>query len=367
MGICNIPKIRVGNLEFYFIQGGMGVGISMASLASAVANEGGAGIIASVGLGALKGLIKVPIGHPDYKKEYIEYNKIALAEEIRESRRRTNGVVGVNIMHALSDYSELVKTAVEENVDMIISGAGIPKDLPSYIEGKDIKLIPIVSSGRLAEMMIRAWGRYNHLPDAIIVEGPKAGGHLGYDYGQLDDKDFVENGLERIVRDVVAAVKQSGKEIPVIAAGGIFYGGDIARALSWGARGVQMATRFVTTDECDASPGFKNEYLRARKEDIAIIKSPVGMPGRAIVNPFLSALMRGERPDIKCGYKCLKTCEMKEAQYCIADALVEAQRGEFRRGYAFCGSNAYLCNEIIPVARLVRDLDREFQDGEVSS
>ena len=368
MSVCNIPAVTIGKDRFHFVQGGMGVKVSGARLASAVANEGGAGIIASVGLGAANGLIKVPWGHPDYKKEYLEANKVALREEIREARKRTNGVIGVNIMHALSDYADLVEVSVDENVDMIISGAGIPRDLPKYLKGKKyINLIPIVASAKLAGLMIDAWERLGYTPRAVLVEGPMAGGHLGYSYEQLMDPDFVANGLKRIVKEVVNVVKESGRKIPVIAAGGLFYGGDIRKALSWGADLTQMATRFVTTDECDAALGFKNEYLRAKPEDIEIIKSPVGLPGRAIINPFLRALKAGVRPDIHCGYKCLKSCGMKDAQYCIADALVEAQRGEFTRGYAFCGSNAHLCDKIIPVAQLVKDLDREFAEGKVSS
>ena len=361
-------------LEFHFIQGGMGVGVSMSGLASAVADEGGAGIIASVGLGVLKGIVKVDIqrgqeGYKEaYEKAYIKANQEALRNEIREARRKTNGVIGVNIMHALSDYSALVEAAVDENADMIISGAGIPRDLPKYLRGRqDISLIPIVASAKLARLMIDAWERLNYTPRAIIVEGPKAGGHLGYSYEQLMDLDFVANGLERIVREVVQVIKESGRKIPVIAAGGLFYGGDIRKALSWGADLTQMATRFVPTDECDAADGFKNEYLRAKPKDIEIIKSPVGLPGRAIINPFLRALKAGERPKISCDYKCLKSCGVGDAQYCIANALVEAQGGDFRRGYAFCGLNAYLCDKIIPVSQLVRDLDREFAEGKVSS
>jgi nitronate monooxygenase len=361
--MADLPKFRIGNLEVNLIQGGMGVGISGSNLASSVANEGGAGIIASVGLGALK----------NYPGNYSEANQLALRDEIKEARRKSNGVIGVNIMHALSDYSALIKTAVEENVDLIISGAGIPRDLPAYVGDKDIKLIPIVSSRRVAELITKSWKKYNKIPDAIIVEGPLAGGHLGYEY-----EDLIYNTtptLERIVSEVIDFAKDKskfGKPIPVIAAGGIYSGQDIKYFTEKiGAAGVQMATRFVPTLECDASPVFKQEYLRATKEDIVIIKSPVGLPGRAIKNKFLDKIHAGEREKFGCPYTCLKTCDAKTAHYCIANALVEAQQGNFTRGYAFCGANAYRCTpktcldekgEFISVKTLIQRLSDEFNN-----
>jgi len=250
----NLPKFKFGNsgkvLEINLIQGGMGVGISLSGLASAVANEGGAGIIASVGIGELKGYLK------EFGGDYAKANQEGLREEIRKAREKSNGIIGVNIMHALSDYVSLVETAVEENVDFIVSGAGVPRDLPGYLDGKDIKLIPIVSSAKYSNLICKAWSRLDHVPDAIIVEGPKAGGHLGFKREQLDNPEYVENALETIVREVVEKSKDFG-DIPVIAAGGIYSGQDIKKALSWGASGVQIATRFVPTYECDANDAFK--------------------------------------------------------------------------------------------------------------
>jgi len=334
--MINLPKFIIGRtgkpLEINLIQGGMGVGISLSGLASAVANEGGAGIIASVGLGALK----------KYTGNYVENNQEGLRDEIREARRNSNGVIGVNIMHALSDYSHLVQTAVDENVDMIISGAGIPRDLPIYVGKKDIKLIPIVSSVRVAELIVKGWAKYNKIPDAIIVEGPLAGGHLGYKYEDLINGTAPK--LETIVKEVMGFANTFDPHIPVIAAGGIYSGEDIARfTQEIGVAGVQMATRFVPTLECDASDKFKQEYLRATKKDIIIIQSPVGLPGRAINNEFLEGVQKGERDKFNCSYKCLKTCEVKKSPYCIANALVEARQGNFTRGFAFCGANAYKC------------------------
>jgi nitronate monooxygenase len=356
--MVNLPKFKVGNLEMNLIQGGMGVGISGSGLAGAVANEGGAGIIASVGLGALK----------DYSGNYVENNQEGLRDEIRAARKKSNGIIGVNIMHALSDYESLVQTAVEENVDMIISGAGIPRDLPSHVKEKDIKLIPIVSSAKYTALICKAWERQGHLPDAIIVEGPKAGGHLGYSY-----EDLIYNtvaSLERITMEVIDIANKFDRPIPVIAAGGIYDGKDIAYfTQKIGATGVQMATRFVPTLECDAHRDFKQKYLDAKEEDIIIIKSPVGLPGRAIKNDFLEKLQRGEREEFRCPYKCLKTCGRKEAPYCIANALVEAREGNFKRGYAFCGANVYRCTpetcldksgQFISVKTLMQRLSDEY-------
>src|SRR3989344_9374508 len=262
----NIPLIKLGEnsgseLQFNFIQGGMGVGISQSGLASAVANEGGAGIIASVGLGALKGYFAelVRTNHyaisqaysPEAKQEvydqlYAISNQLALKDEIKIARQKSNRVIGVNIMHALTDYEFLVKAAIEAEADLIISGAGIPRDLPSYLNGGKTKLVPIVSSARVADIICKSWQRLNHLPDAIIVEGPKAGGHLGYSYEELANPEFVAHGLEKIVKEVIQVAKKfetSSKKIPVIAAGGIFYGGDICRMIeNCGAAGAQMAT-----------------------------------------------------------------------------------------------------------------------------
>jgi nitronate monooxygenase len=358
MALNNVQPIRLGDLEFSLIQGGMGVGISKENLAAAVAEQGGAGIIASVGLNFLG----------ESNGEKYDSSTGAFRETIRLARRKTNGVIGVNIMHVLTDYQQQVEAAVEEGVDLIISGAGIPKDLPSFLNGKNIKLLPIVSSARLAEMICKAWAKYDHLPDGIIVEGPKAGGHLGYSCEQLEDSDFIKNGLERIVSQVVQAVKpyETQRKIPVIVAGGIFYGGDIKKYQDLGAAGVQMATRFVTTEECDADIKFKEEYLRSRKEDIIIIVSPVGMPGRAIDNEFLAAVRRGETRPNKCGYHCIKSCKPRETQYCIASALINAQKGNLENGYAFCGSNAHLCDKIVPVREVFESLDSEYTSEKTS-
>ena len=330
--MIDLPKFRIGNLEINLIQGGMGVGISGKNLASAVANCGGAGIIASVGLGGLK----------NYPGNYIEANQNALRDEIRATRQMSNGVIGVNMMYALTDYEDLIKVAVEEDVDLIISGAGIDKNLPKLVGKNHISLVPIVSNRRTAEIITRAWSKQGKVPDAFIVEGPEAGGHLGFSYEKLING--TAPSLEVITKDVIGFANNPDNfrnSVPVVVAGGIYTGKDIVYYHKIGAAGVQMATRFVTTCECDANNLFKQTYLDANKEDIVIIKSPVGMPGRAIKNSFLKKVIDGEKVDFNCRYNCLKTCKPKESPYCIADALVGAQRGNFNEGFAFAGANAY--------------------------
>ena len=331
--MIKLPKFKIGELEINLIQGGMGVGISLSGLAGAVANCGGAGIISSVGLGLLK-----------YSKNSVEYNKRALREEIEAARKISKGVIGVNIMHAVTDYKDLVKVADEEKVDLIIVGAGIPKDLPNLVKDKSISLVPIVSSERLAEIITKAWKRQGKIPDAFIVEGPKAGGHLGFEYEGLINNNSPK--LEDIAKEVINFAndpKNFKNPVPVIVAGGIYTGQDIAKYKKLGAAGVQMATRFVTTKECDAHDNFKQAYLNAKEDDLVIIKSPVGMPGRAIMNSFLEDVIKGKKKQFNCEYHCLKTCNPKESLYCIADALIKAQEGKLDEGFVFAGKNAYRC------------------------
>ncbi|MCK5449566.1 nitronate monooxygenase [Candidatus Pacearchaeota archaeon] len=331
--MIDLPKFKIGDLEINLIQGAMGVGISWEDLPIAVANCGGAGIIASVELGPLK----------CYKGNQIKANQDAFRETIRNARKKSNGVIGVNIMHALTDYEGLVKVATEEGVDLIISGAGMAENLPKLVGNAPINLVPIVSDVRAARIITnRYWSKYGKIPDAIIVEGPDAGGHLGFKYEDLV-KGTVPS-LEEIAKEVIYFAnnpKNFEKPIPVIVAGGIYTGADIRKARGWGAVGAQLATRFVTTKECDADDRFKWAYVNATKEDIGIIKSPVGMPGRAILNSFLEKVMEGEKSKIKCNYGCLKTCNPNESRYCIAKALIEAQKGNLEEGFAFAGTNAY--------------------------
>ncbi len=266
-------------------------------------------------------------------------------------------------MVALSNYEDLVRTSIEEGIDIVISGAGLPLDLPKYLTpGCKTRLVPIVSSARAAALICNKWQtNYNYLPDAVIVEGPKAGGHLGFKPEQIFDENF---SIEKLIPEVVAAVNEiglaNGKNIPVIAAGGIYSGSDMFKIMRLGASGVQMGTRFVVTDECDASIEFKQAYLDAKKEDVMIIKSPVGMPGRAIKSPFLDEVLAGKRQPKTCPVNCIRTCDISTAPYCIIASLTSALRGNFRRGYAFAGSNVWKTNKIIPVKELMSTIKQEY-------
>ena len=351
MDLKNIPSLRIGDLEINppIIQGGMGVRVSGSGLAAAVANEGCAGVIATVGLGAYESL-------PASK--FVEVNNDALRSEIRKARANSKGVIGVNVMVVLSNYEELLKVSVEEGVDMIISGSGLPLDLPSFLNGKDIKLVPIVSSARALNIICKKWKQnYNKMPDAVIVEGYKAGGHLGFAHKDIYNNTAPE--LEDIIKEVVEFVKTLEVPIPVIAAGGVFDGSDIAKFLKLGASGVQMATRFVCTDECDADIRFKQAYLNAKEGDITIVSSPVGLPGRVIRNEFVERVNAGAAVPFRCMHRCLRSCDPKTVPFCIAKVLGDASKGELDNAFVFAGSNAYRCTEIVSVKKLVDQLKTE--------
>jgi nitronate monooxygenase len=264
----------------------------------------------------------------------------------------------VNVMVVLSNYEDLVKVCVEEKVDMIISGSGLPLDLPKQTAGSNIKLIPIVSSARALNIIYRKWKQnYNKVPDAVILEGPLAGGHLGFSFDDIVNDKAAP--LEQLVKELVDFVATLDDDIPVIAAGGIWDGADIARFLKLGAAGVQMATRFVCTNECDVHDDFKQAYIHAKKEDIAIIHSPVGLPGRVIQNEFTQRVDRGETIPFKCPHHCLRSCNPRVAPYCIAKVLGDASKGWLLNSFAFAGANAYRCTEIVPVKTLIDQLKEE--------
>ena len=346
-----IPSLKIGHLTINppIIQGGMGVRVSRANLASAVANEGCAGLIASVGLGNYE--------HSP-GADFEEVNRIALRDEIRKARKMTSGVIGVNAMVALSNYESLVGVCVEENVDMIISGAGLPLHLPAYTTGTNIQLVPIVSSVRSLKIIHRKWMKdFNRSPDAVVVEGMKAGGHLGYSLKQLEQKSPT---LDETVADVLEFTRKLPKPIPVIAAGGIFSGHEMLHYLNAGASGVQMATRFVCTKECDANIRFKQAYLDARAEDITLINSPVGLPGKVIRNAFVEKINKGHTIPFKCKYR---TCDPTTAPYCIAEVLAKASEGNMNQAFAFAGSNAWRCNEIVSVKQLIQIIIHEYENA----
>ncbi|WP_319562637.1 nitronate monooxygenase [Marispirochaeta sp.] len=352
------PSFRIGNLNARIpvVQGGMGVGISLSGLASAAANAGGIGIIAANAIGMLE---------PDYFKDGRAANIRVLRREIRTAREKSNGIIGVNIMVAVNDFHELLDVAIEEKVDLVFMGAGLPiKNIPvERMREAGVKAVPVISSARAAEMIFKMWKKiYNDVPDALVFEGPKAGGHLGFSEEQIDDPAFQ---LESIVPQVVEAVRpyeaEFQRNIPVIAGGGIFTGEDIYKALELGASAVQMGTRFVATNECDADAAFKEAYVQCSTEDIGLIQSPVGMPGRAIRNKFITDSEEGKRPPFRCAWQCLASCKAEKAKYCISIALNNARRGKLSQGFVFAGSNAYRVEKIMSVVSLVGELAEGFR------
>jgi NAD(P)H-dependent flavin oxidoreductase YrpB (nitropropane dioxygenase family) len=355
MATKTIPSLKIGDLEINppIIQGGMGVRVSGSSLASAVANEGCAGVIASVGLGAFEDASM---------SEFVDLNNNALRAEIRKARSLSKGIIGVNVMTVLSNYEELVKICVEEKVDMIISGAGLPLDLPRQTAGSGIKLVPIVSSARAFNIIYRKWKQnYNKVPDAVVLEGPMAGGHLGFAFDDIVNERTP--ALEQLIIELVDYVDALEETIPVIAAGGIFDGYDIAKFLTLGASGVQMATRFVCTTECDVHDDFKQAYITAKKEDITIIHSPVGLPGRVILNEFTERVTKGETIPFRCPHHCLRSCNPRTAPYCIAKVLTDASKGRLNNAFVFAGANAYRCTEIVSVKSLIGQLKEELSNA----
>ena len=352
-----MPKLRIGNSvsTLPIIQGGMGVGISLSGLASAVANEGGIGVIAANAIGMLD--IDEYAAHKDA-------NARALKKEIRKAKEKTSGILGVNIMVAVQDFQALLRVTIEEKVHMVFLGAGLPiKDIPvKDFRAAGVSVVPIVSSARAARLIFKSWTkRYADIPDAVVVEGPEAGGHLGFAEDQIDDPDYeLKHILPAVVSEIKKFEDKYGRTIPVIAAGGIYSGTDISNAFKMGASGVQMGTRFVATHECDADTKFKEAYVSCSKKDIGIIKSPVGMPGRAIKNRFLKDVACGERKNLTCAWKCLRTCNNQTAPYCISMALNNARKGRLDEGFVFAGSNAYRVDKIISVKELLQELKSQY-------
>lgn len=358
-----MKSLNIGDLKISvpIIQGGMGIGISLSGLASAVANMGGVGVISTVGIGFInkKPQSKLRQNHMD-----------AIRKEIRKARKSGFGVLGVNIMSALTNFSDMVTTSIDEGIDIIFSGAGLPLDLPKYLNKKSsTKLVPIVSSARAAEIICKKWQKnFNYLPDAFVVEGPKAGGHLGYKVSELQDQT---NTLEKLVADVLIVTnrihEKFKKVVPIIAAGGIYNGNDIYKIMNKGASGVQLGTRFVATEECDASIHFKNAFIKASEKDIKIVKSPVGLPGRAINNQFLEDAASGKRKPSYCRYNCIKTCNSKTTMYCIAGALLSAYHGNLKDGFAFSGSNAGKIDRISTVQKVFSELIHEYEEAQTAN
>lgn len=348
-----LPSLKIGDLtaKLPIIQGGMGVGVSRSKLAGSVAKEGGIGIISTAQIG---------FDEPDFETNTKEANLRSLEKHIKEAKRiSNNGIIGINIMCVTNHYKETVKKAIDSGIDLIISGAGLPKELPKLVENTKVKIAPIISSARGAVLMTKMWiSKYNYVPDMIVVEGPEAGGHLGFSRDELDNLKENKFNIFDIVKDVSTKMKEFEekfkKKIPIIAAGGIFDNKDIEKSFECGASGVQIASRFVATHECDADIKFKKAYVDAKEEDIEIVQSPVGMPGRAIRNKFIENIKNVSKPT-KC-LGCIKTCNPKETPYCITKALINSVTGNLDEGLIFCGSNVSKIHEIVSVKELMDEL-----------
>lgn len=355
-----MDKLKIGNLtvNIPIIQGGMGVCVSLSGLASAVANEGCIGVISAVGIGMTE---------QNYRKNFREANKRALRKEIRKAKLKTNGIIGVNIMLAVSDFDDLLKISLEEHIDIVFISAGLPLKKPtnieiSFLEETKTKVVPKISSARAAKLIFKHWSeKYNRIPDAVVVEGPLSGGHLGF---KKNDVVNPQIPLSTIVKDTIKEIsffeQKFGIEIPVIAAGGIYTGKDMYDIMNIGAKGVKMGTRFVTTNECDVSGKFKQLYIESTKNDLTIIDSPVGLPARTIKNDFVREIQQGKQKPVKCPWKCLKTCDYTKVQYCIAEALFNAAQGKMDNGFAFAGTNAYLAEEILSVKETINQIKEEY-------
>jgi NAD(P)H-dependent flavin oxidoreductase YrpB (nitropropane dioxygenase family) len=351
-----ITPLCIGNrcAKLPIVQGGMGVGISLSGLAGAVAAAGGIGTISGVEIG---------FNWPGYRRSRRNANREAMLWHLAEARRiAPEGVIGVNIMVALTDYEQTVAAAIDGGADIIFSGAGLPLSLPALAEGSDVKLVPIISSAKAASLLVRNWRqKHGRTPDGFVLEGPLAGGHLGFTREQIEQAHG-DYALEKLLAEVLAELDRIEARVPVIAGGGLYHGSEAARLLAMGASGVQIGTRFVTTKECDAPAAFKQAYLDASEEDIVIIQSPVGMPGRALSSEFIKSVQLGEKNPTGCMANCIKSCGRQAAPYCIAQALMNAAKGNLKDGFTFVGSRVHLADTIVPVKDLMENLHREIAD-----
>ncbi|WP_336476731.1 nitronate monooxygenase family protein [Anaerostipes caccae] len=346
-----VKPLKIGDLvaKIPIIQGGMGVGVSLSSLAGAVAKEGGIGVLSAAQIG---------YDEPDFEKDPEGANMRAMKKHIRKARKiAPDGIIGINIMVATRLYANYVKEAIANGIDLIISGAGLPTELPALAKGSRTKLVPIVSPKKSARVILKMWDKkHQTAPDALLIEGPKAGGHLGFKYEELVSDETYEN-YDDTIREIIDMVKpyeeKYEKDIPVIVAGGVSSKEDMEHCLSMGASGVQIATPFVTTEECDADIRYKEAYINCKKEDITIVKSPVGMPGRAIKNKFMEIVQREGRIKPKHCFNCMSACNPGETVYCITERLIEAVRGNIDDGLIFCGADAWKCHKISTVKDVI--------------
>ncbi len=351
--------LKIGELmaPVPIVQGGMGIGISLGRLAGSVAACGGVGIISGAQIG---------FKEPDFEKNPKECNLRAMEKEFLKAKEiagravQKAGLIGFNIMVAMRNYEEYVRKAVAIGADLIVSGAGLPTELPAYVEGSGTKIAPIVSSDKSAKVILKYWDKkHKRTADMLVIEGPLAGGHLGFSKEELAEyanKDLYAQEIKAICATVKEYEEKYGCHIPVVVAGGIDTAEEMKRIMDLGVQGVQVASRFVTTEECDAAIEYKMAYVNATKEDIQIVKSPVGMPGRAIMNSFMERVMSGERIAPKKCLGCLAKCNPGQIPYCITEALVHAAKGEVEDALLFCGANAYKAEKIETVKEVVDSL-----------
>lgn len=349
-------KIGKKLLKIPIVQGGMGIGISLSGLAGAVAAEGGAGVISAAQIG---------FQEEDFYENNLEANKRAIHKEMKKARKLApDGIIGFNLMVAMNHYKEYALEAVKAGADFIVSGAGLPVELPAYVEGSQVALAPIVSTEKAARVILRCWERkYKKTADFVVIEGPKAGGHLGFSPEQLDqylEKSQGEKKYQEEVRKIISVIQKYSekfsRKIPVVLAGGIRTSKDVENALSLGADAVQVGSRFVTTKECDADDAYKNAYIGYNTNDVQIVKSPVGMPGRAIRNSFIEKVEQGVRFPAKKCLGCIHTCNPGKTPYCITDALIHAAKGDLDEALLFCGAHACESNKLETVKEVVDSL-----------
>lgn len=344
-------------LKLPLIQGGMGIGVSLGNLAGHVAKCGAMGVISTANPGYYE---------EDFWKHPNESNIRCLQNEIKKAKEIAceNGIVGINAMVATKFYDGLVNAAIEAGVDCIISGAGLPLDLPKLVENTNVAIAPVVSSGKAARTICKVWNkRYNRIPDFIVLEGSKAGGHLGFSVDELLNNQAKDLHvlLAEVLKAIVPFEQEHETTIPVFVAGGVYTSKDIKEFMDEGAAGAQIATRFIATYECDANERYKEVFVNSSKEDIQIVKSPVGMPGRAFTTPLIKKLEKGERVAPKRCVDCLIPCDAKTTPYCITNALIEAVKGNYEEGLFFCGSNGYKLDKIVPVRELIEELMKDIE------
>ncbi|NWJ42481.1 MAG: nitronate monooxygenase [Geothrix sp.] len=362
-GACTLPRLKIRNLDLAYPiqQGGMGVGVSWEGLAGAVASAGCVGLVSAIGTGYHGSANpKMRLGRPD-GTDALNPPK-ALEWIVRAARERSGGrgAVGVNILCAIEGYEEAVRASLAGGAQMIVSGAGLPLALPGYVGDADVALVPIVSSGRALQVICKQWQRkFNRLPDAVVLEGPESGGHQGFSHdGCLDPAHTLENILPEVIEE-----RNKWGEFPILVAGGVWDHADIQRFLALGADGVQMGTRFIGTFECDASPIFKEVILRAKAEDIGLMKSPVGLPARGVRTSLQRNIEAGTAPLVRCVSNCLSPCGHGKGAmavgYCIADRLADAMQGNEESGLFFTGSNGAKLRELVSVRDLIEELTQD--------